>query len=114
MGQQFRSPAAKAANEYFKPAPEKVATDYEQARQAFPANMERLRAERLAREARQKNSPTGCGKLHDLTSTSETADAGVIDPIRASIARRSRLRAPLKQDAPAPYARTRFDASEGR
>ena len=38
MKQQFRTPAAKAANNYFKQAPEKVATDYEKAQQAFHAN----------------------------------------------------------------------------
>ena len=54
MKEQFRTPAAKAANKYFKPAAEKVATDYEQAQKAFQANRERLKAERLAREARQK------------------------------------------------------------
>lgn len=57
MKQQFRTPAAKAANNYFKQAPEKVATDYEKAQQAFHANRERLKAERLARDARQKSQP---------------------------------------------------------
>ncbi|MBX4309159.1 hypothetical protein K4G96_26490 [Mycobacterium tuberculosis] len=51
MRQQFRSPAAKAANNYFKQVPEKVVTDYEKAQQAFHANRERLKAERLARDA---------------------------------------------------------------
>ncbi|WP_298881296.1 hypothetical protein [uncultured Bradyrhizobium sp.] len=55
MKEQFRSPAAKAANKFFKQAPDKAATDYEQAQQAFQANRERLKAERLAREARQKS-----------------------------------------------------------
>ncbi|SFP91303.1 hypothetical protein SAMN05216330_11210 [Bradyrhizobium sp. Ghvi] len=57
MRQQFRSPAAKAADNYFKQAPQKVATDYEKAQQAFHANRERLKAERLARDARQKSPP---------------------------------------------------------
>ncbi|GGI31694.1 hypothetical protein GCM10010987_65690 [Bradyrhizobium guangdongense] len=55
MRQQFRSPAAKAANNYFKQPPEKVATDYEKAQQAFHANRERLKAERLAREVEQRS-----------------------------------------------------------
>ncbi len=59
MRQQFRSPAARAANTYFKQAPEKVATDYEKAQQAFHANTERLKAERLARDAGQKSQPDG-------------------------------------------------------
>ena len=58
MRQQFRSSAAKAAaNNYFKQAPEKVATDYEKAQQAFHANRERLKAERLARDAGPKRPP---------------------------------------------------------
>ena len=55
MRQQFRSSAAKAANNLFRQAPEKVATDYEKAQQAFHANMERLKAERLAREVEQRS-----------------------------------------------------------
>ena len=55
MRQQFRSPAANAANSYFKQPPEKVATDYEKAQQAFHANRERLKAERLARQGEQRS-----------------------------------------------------------
>ncbi|MDD1534960.1 MULTISPECIES: hypothetical protein [unclassified Bradyrhizobium] len=43
--------AANEANSHFKQAAAKPATDYEKAEQAFQANRERLKAERLAREA---------------------------------------------------------------
>ncbi|MDD1530762.1 hypothetical protein C7U92_26065 [Bradyrhizobium sp. WBOS7] len=46
------SRAANEANSHFKQqAAAKPATDYEKAEQAFQANRERLKAERLAREA---------------------------------------------------------------
>ena len=41
------------ANNLFKQVGEKAATDYEMAQRAFHANRERLKSERLAREAKQ-------------------------------------------------------------
>lgn len=57
MKQQFQSPAVKAANKLFKPVAEKATTDYEKAQQALHANRERLKAERLARDAERRNHP---------------------------------------------------------
>ncbi|WP_347339012.1 hypothetical protein [Bradyrhizobium daqingense] len=41
----------------FKPIAKKPPTDYEQAQQTFHANRERLKAERLAREAERRGKP---------------------------------------------------------
>ncbi|WP_074119091.1 hypothetical protein [Bradyrhizobium sp. AS23.2] len=57
MRKQFQSPAVNKANSLFKQIPEKTTTDYEKAQQAFHANRERLKAERLAREAERKSRP---------------------------------------------------------
>lgn len=51
MTQQHRSPAIDAANKFFKQPSEHTSTDHEKAELAFHANRERLKAERLAREA---------------------------------------------------------------
>ncbi|TFV78992.1 hypothetical protein E4K64_07410 [Bradyrhizobium frederickii] len=51
------SRAANEANSHFKQAAAKPATDYEKAEEAFQANRERLKAERLAREAERRNRP---------------------------------------------------------
>lgn len=51
MKQQHGSPAIDAANKFFKQTPDKSPTDYEKGRLDFNANRERLRAERLTREA---------------------------------------------------------------
>jgi hypothetical protein len=51
MRQHYRSPAIDAANKFFKQTSEKTSTDYEKAELAFRANRERLKAERLTREA---------------------------------------------------------------
>lgn len=51
MTRHPQSRAATEANSHFKQAAAKPATDYEKADQAFHANRERLKAERLAREA---------------------------------------------------------------
>nr|WP_084788780.1 hypothetical protein [Bradyrhizobium sp. Cp5.3] len=55
MRQHFRSPAVNEANNLFKRVAEKATTDYEKAQQAFHANRERLKAERLAREAERRS-----------------------------------------------------------
>lgn len=57
MKQQHRTPAIDAANKVFKQPSEKTSTDYEKAEQAFQANRERLKAERLAREAVRPAGP---------------------------------------------------------
>ncbi len=49
-----QSRAETEANSHFKQPAAKSATDYEKADQAFHANRERLKAERLAREAEQQ------------------------------------------------------------
>ncbi|WP_314945461.1 hypothetical protein [Bradyrhizobium cosmicum] len=54
MKQKSQSPALKEANSLFKQIVEKTATDYEKTQQAFHTNRERLKAERLAREAEQR------------------------------------------------------------
>lgn len=59
MRQQFRSSAVRAANNLFRQGPEKVVSDYEKAQRAFHANRERLKAERLAREAEQRSRRDG-------------------------------------------------------
>nr|WP_245333924.1 hypothetical protein [Bradyrhizobium guangdongense] len=46
---------AKEANNLFRQTAAKPATDYEKAEQAFHANRERLKAERLAREAERRS-----------------------------------------------------------
>ncbi len=53
MRKQSQSPAMNEANNLFKQVGEKAATDYEMAQRAFHANRERLKSERLAREAKQ-------------------------------------------------------------
>jgi hypothetical protein len=55
MKKQFQSPAVNKANSLFKKIPEKAKTDYEKAQEAFHANRERLKAERLAREAERRS-----------------------------------------------------------
>lgn len=55
MKRQSQSRAETEANSFFKQSPTKPATDYEKADQAFQANRERLKAERLAREAEQRS-----------------------------------------------------------
>lgn len=55
MKRHFQSRAAIEANDVFKQAVAKPATDYEKAEQAFQANRERLKAERLAREAERRS-----------------------------------------------------------
>jgi len=57
MRRQLRSAAIDRANNLFKQAPTKVATDYEKAELAFHANRERLKAERLARDAKRRSHP---------------------------------------------------------
>lgn len=54
MKQPYRTPAISAANKFFKQTPEKISTDYEKAELALHTNMERLKAERLAREAERR------------------------------------------------------------
>ena len=49
MRQHSPSDAANEANNLFKQAAKKVTTEYEKTEQAFHANRERLKAERLAR-----------------------------------------------------------------
>ncbi len=57
MRRHSPSDAANKANELFKPTEKKVMTEYEKAEQAFHANRERLKAERLVREAERQNRP---------------------------------------------------------
>ncbi|MDA9427272.1 hypothetical protein XH97_34930 [Bradyrhizobium sp. CCBAU 53380] len=57
MRRYSQSQAAKEANNLFRQTAAKPATDYEKAEQAFHANRERLKAERLAREA-ERRSPS--------------------------------------------------------
>ena len=54
MKRHSQSRATIEANNVFRQAPAKPATDYEKAEQAFQANRERLKAERLAREAERR------------------------------------------------------------
>jgi len=51
------SDAANEANNLFKRTAKKTMTEYEKAEQAFHANRERLKAERLAREAERRKQP---------------------------------------------------------
>jgi len=55
MKRHSQSHAAKEANDLFRKTAAKPATDYEKAEQAFHANRERLKAERLAREAERRS-----------------------------------------------------------
>lgn len=55
MKRYSQSRAANEANSLFKQTGPKPTTDYEKAEQAFHANRERLKAERLAREAERRN-----------------------------------------------------------
>lgn len=55
MKRHSQSRAENEANNLFKQAATKPPTDYEKAEQAFQANRERLKAERLAREAEQRS-----------------------------------------------------------
>ncbi|ULK99877.1 hypothetical protein [Bradyrhizobium sp. I71] len=55
MRRYSQSHAAKEANSLFKQTVTKPATDYEKAEQTFHANRERLKAERLAREAERRS-----------------------------------------------------------
>lgn len=55
MRQHSRSDAADAANNLFKQTAKKVTAEYEKAEQAFHANRERVKAERLAREAERRS-----------------------------------------------------------
>ncbi|MCC8983345.1 hypothetical protein [Bradyrhizobium acaciae] len=48
---------ANEANNLFKQTEKKMITEYEKAEQAFQANRERLKAERLAREAERQSQP---------------------------------------------------------
>ncbi|KYG98374.1 hypothetical protein SE91_07485 [Bradyrhizobium sp. DOA1] len=57
MRQQSHTRAVKEAHDLFKPIAKKPPTDYEQAQQTFHANRERLKAERLAREAERRGKP---------------------------------------------------------
>lgn len=57
MRQHSRSDAADAANNLLKQTAKKVTTGYEKAEQAFHANRERLKPERLAREAERRSQP---------------------------------------------------------
>jgi hypothetical protein len=54
MKRHSQSHAADEANSHFKQVAAKPATDYEKAEQAFLSNGERLKAERLAREAERR------------------------------------------------------------
>lgn len=58
MRQHPKSHAVNQANNMFKQTVKKVATDHEKADEAFHANRERLKAERLAREA-ERQGPAG-------------------------------------------------------
>jgi hypothetical protein len=55
MKRHSQSHAANEANNLFKQTGTKPVTDYEKAEQAFHANRERLKAERLAREAERRS-----------------------------------------------------------
>ncbi|MEY9178993.1 hypothetical protein ABIG06_000699 [Bradyrhizobium sp. USDA 326] len=55
MRRHSQSHAANEANSHFKQPATKPATDYEKAEQAFHENRERLKAERLAREAERRS-----------------------------------------------------------
>lgn len=55
MRRHSQSRAATEANNHFKQTATKPATDYEKAERAFHANRERLKAERLAREAERRS-----------------------------------------------------------
>jgi len=57
MRQQSHPRAVKEAHDLFKPIAKKPPTDYEQAQLTFHANRERLKAERLAREAERRDKP---------------------------------------------------------
>ncbi|MDA9545446.1 hypothetical protein ACVWYQ_002743 [Bradyrhizobium sp. USDA 3397] len=57
MRRNSQARAVTEANNLFKQTATKPATDYEKADQAFHANRERLKAERLAREA-ERQSPS--------------------------------------------------------
>lgn len=59
MRRHSQSRAATEANSFFKQGAAKPATEYEQADQAFHANRERLKAERLAREAERRGQSKG-------------------------------------------------------
>ncbi|WP_018320492.1 hypothetical protein [Bradyrhizobium sp. WSM2793] len=54
MRQQYRTAAIDAANKFFEEPSENTATDYEKAQLALQAYRERLKAERLAREAERQ------------------------------------------------------------
>lgn len=55
MRRYSQSHAAEEAHNLFKQPATKPATDHEKAEQAFRANRERLKAERLAREAERRS-----------------------------------------------------------
>lgn len=55
MRRHSQSRSATEANNLFKQTATKPASDYEKAEQAFHANRERLKAERLAREAERRS-----------------------------------------------------------
>lgn len=55
MRRHSQSRSATEANSLFKQTATKPASDYEKAEQAFHANRERLKAERLAREAERRS-----------------------------------------------------------
>ncbi|TGN89151.1 hypothetical protein EOW77_0010110 [Bradyrhizobium yuanmingense] len=55
MRRHSQSRAATEANNLFKQTTTKPATDYEKAERAFHTNRERLKAERLAREAERRS-----------------------------------------------------------
>ena len=57
MRQDSQSRARNEANNLFKRTAKKTMTEYEKAEQAFHANRERLKAERLAREAERRRQP---------------------------------------------------------
>ncbi|MBR1179096.1 hypothetical protein JQ617_34385 [Bradyrhizobium sp. KB893862 SZCCT0404] len=57
MRRNYPSDAANEANNLFKQTAKKTLTEYEKAEQAFHANRERLKAERLAREAERRKQP---------------------------------------------------------
>lgn len=60
MRQPSQSRARNEANNLFKQTAKDGTTEYEKAEQAFHANRERLKAERLAREA-ERNDPGRAG-----------------------------------------------------
>jgi hypothetical protein len=58
MKDQEPTRARREADKAFKPVEtEKATTDYEKTQQSFHENRERLKAERLAREAKPKSRP---------------------------------------------------------